>query len=235
MAARAGALAAVELDADRALERWLADRRRDRSHHRGSRTYLDEDDVDRLLALSLPASTSDRLIALQRLAQRAAYDDVVVDTAATGHTLRLLAMPETLTRIAAVLGDMLAKHRFLGESLAGVHRGDAADALVAEIGGEAQALHALLRDPTRCTFSWVLLPEPVALAETLDGVRALQAAAIVVDELVVNRLTRPSPGCALCAGRAPARRRWCAAADRAPATACASSPPPTTSRAGSPP
>jgi arsenite-transporting ATPase len=203
LATRTGTLVAVELDADRALQRWLALRRRPLRTIADRGTYLDEDDVDRLLALSLPGVDElIGLVELHRLARGGPYDDVVVDTAPTGHTLRLLAMPETLGRIAAVLADMLAKHRFLGESLAGVHRGDAADALVAEIEGEARGLHALLRDPARAAFAWVLVAEPVALAETLDGLRALDAAGIAVDEIVVNRLTRPSPGCASCAARA---------------------------------
>ena len=202
LAARRGTLHAVELDADRALERWLAARRRQLRTIADRGTYLDEDDVDRLLALSLPGVDElIGLIELHRLAARGPHDEVVVDTAPTGHTLRLLAMPETLARIAGVLGDMLAKHRFLGESLAGAHRDDAADALVAEIDAEARALHALLRDPARAAFTWVVLPEPVALAETLDGVRALDAGGIAVDEIVVNRLTRPTRGCALCARR----------------------------------
>ena len=205
LAARGGALLAVELDADRALERWLAARRRQLRTIADRGTYLDEEDVDRLLALSLPGVDElIGLIELHRLARSGPHDEVVVDTAPTGHTLRLLAMPETLARIAGVLGDMLAKHRFLGESLAGAHRGDAADALVAEIDAEARALHALLRDPGRASFTWVLLPEPVALAETVDGVCALDAAGIAVDEIVVNRLTRPAAGCALCARRAAA-------------------------------
>jgi len=203
LGARAGTLMAVELDADRALARWLAARRRPLRMVADRGTYLDEDDVDRLLALSLPGVDElIGLIELHRLARARPYDDVIVDTAPTGHTLRLLAMPETLARIAVVLGDMLAKHRFLGESLGGRHRGDAADALVAEIDEEARALHALLRDRERASFAWVTLPEPVALAETVDAVRALEQAGIAVFEIVVNRLTAPSPGCALCAARA---------------------------------
>jgi arsenite-transporting ATPase len=201
--ARKGTLTAVELDADRALERWLAARRRPLRMVADRGTYLDEEDVDRLLALSLPGVDElIGLIELHRLGRARPYDEVVIDTAPTGHTLRLLAMPETLARLAGVLGDMLAKHRFLGESLGGAHRADAADALVAEIDGEARELHALLRDRARASFTWVLLPEPVALAESLDAVRALDAAGIAVEEIVVNRVTPRSPGCALCAVRA---------------------------------
>jgi len=205
---RRGALAAVELDADRALERWLAARRRPLRTIAARGTYLDEDDVDRLLALSLPGVDElIGLVELHRLATAAASDHVVVDTAPTGHTLRLLAMPETLTRIAGVLADMLAKHRFLGESLAGAHRRDAADALVAEIEGQARALHALLRDPARCRFTWVLLPEPLALEEARDGIAALEEAGIVVDEIVVNRVTPAAGRCALCAARTAAEQQ----------------------------
>ena len=224
IATRRGVLAAVELDADRALERWLAARRRPLRTIAARGTYLDEDDVDRLLALSLPGV--DELIGLielhrlataaPRMAVRAAgrstaearpiTQDVVVDTAPTGHTLRLLAMPDTLARIAGVLADMLAKHQFLGESLAGSHRRDAADALVAEIEGHARALHALLRDPARCRFTWVLLAEPLALEETRDGIRALEEAGIIVDEIAVNRVAPAGGACELCAARAAAER-----------------------------
>lgn len=214
---RRGVLAAVELDADRALERWLAARRRPLRTIAARGTYLDEDDVDRLLALSLPGV--DELIGLIELhrlatesARRAARDGrpiahrVAVDTAPTGHTLRLLAMPDTLARIAGVLADMLAKHRFLGESLAGEHRRDAADALVAEIEGEARALRALLRDSARCRFTWILLAEPLALEEAQDGVRALEDAGICVDELLVNRVTPRDGDCGLCGARAGAEQ-----------------------------
>jgi arsenite/tail-anchored protein-transporting ATPase len=222
--ARRGTLTAVELDADRALDRWMAARRRPLRTIAERGTYLDEDDVDRLLALSMPgvdeligllelhrlANAAPREMALRAAGRSTAEASpemlVVVDTAPTGHTLRLLAMPDTLTRIASILTDMLAKHRFLGESLGGAHRSDAADALVAEIDGEARALHALLRDPARCRFTWVLLPEPLAVEEAVDGVNALDAAGITVDEIVVNRVTPPAPGCALCTARVAAER-----------------------------
>ena len=205
---RRGALGAVELDADRALERWLAARRRPLRMIAARGTYLDEDDIDRLLALSLPGVDElIGLVELHRLATASPREDVVIDTAPTGHTLRLLAMPETLARIAGVLADMLAKHQFLGESLAGAHRRDAADALVAEIEREARALHELLRDPARCRFTWVLLPEPLALEEARDGIRALEEAGIAVDEIVVNRVTPVGRRCALCSARAAAEQQ----------------------------
>jgi arsenite-transporting ATPase len=200
---RRGTLRAVELDADAALARWL-DQRRDGLATIALRgTYLDRDDVERFLSLSLPGT--DELIGLlelARLARASPVDDVVVDTAPTGHTLRLLQMPETLREIASVLDDMQAKHRFLSRSLGGRYRADSADALIAEIEQESSGILALLRDAERTTFSWVMLPEALSLEESRDGLAGLRRSGITVGEIVVNRVMPAPPGpCAFCEGR----------------------------------
>ena len=144
VAVRRGSLRAVELDADAALARWLGERRERLATIVLRGTYLDREDVERFLSLSLPGT--DELIGLlelSRLARAAPVDVVVVDTAPTGHTLRLLQMPEMLRQIASVLDDMQAKHRFLARSLGGSYRGDTADALIAEVEEEAAAILAL--------------------------------------------------------------------------------------------
>jgi arsenite-transporting ATPase len=211
---RRGALEAMELDADRALDRWIAARRRLLRTILERGTYLDEDDIDRFLRLSFPGVDElIGLVELARLARARPWDDVVVDTAPTGHTLRLLVMPATLERIAAVLDDMQAKHRFLAQSLGGAHRPDATDALIDEIATEGRSLQALLNDPDRCTFAWVLLPEPLALEEAKDGIGALDRAGISVSEIIVNRVVPPPDrACELCDGRRRAEQAAIAAA-----------------------
>lgn len=200
---RRGSLRAAELDADAALARFIRARRDQLARIFSRGTYLDDDDIERLLQLALPGV--DELIGLlelTRLAQARAYDEVVVDTAPTGHTLRLLGMPATLVRIAEVLDDMQAKHRFLAESLGGRYRPDAADALVEEIAADGRRLAGLLRDPGRCAFSWILLPETLALEEAKDALAALGTAGLTVGQVIVNRVTPPPRGrCALCEGR----------------------------------
>ncbi|PYQ46625.1 MAG: hypothetical protein DMF77_00170 [Acidobacteria bacterium] len=214
---RRGTLRAAELDADAALGRWL-DQRRDGLATIALRgTYLDREDVERFLSLSLPGT--DELIGLlelARLARASPWDDVVVDTAPTGHTLRLLQMPETLRQIASVLDDMQAKHRFLSRSLGGRYRADSADALIAEIEQESSGILALLRDAERTTFSWVMLPEALSLEESRDGLAGLQRSGISVGEIVVNRDTPAPPGpCALCEGRRRSEARVLAETARA--------------------
>ncbi len=199
--ARIGArLEAVELDAGRALRRWTRQHARKLQTIAEHGTYLDAEDIERLLKLSLPGvDEMIGLVELRRLALTASYSTVIVDTAPTGHTLRLLAMPETLRRIASIFDDMQAKHRFLAQSLGGRYRADAGDELIEEIDDEARTLIETLRDPGRTRFSWVLLPEMLALEETKDGIAALKNEGIAVMDIIVNRVTTPSrQPCAVC-------------------------------------
>ncbi len=203
-------LDAVEIDAARALERWLTRRRAslERAALRG--TWLDEEDVARLLRLSLPGIDEiAALLELYRLGQSGRYDLIVVDTAPTGHTLRMFAMPETLQGVARLFDRMQAKHRLVVEALRGRWQPDEDDAVIAGVVEEAAALSGLLRDRSRVAMIWVTLPEPMAVAETVDAARALASQGIGLAEVVVNRLVPPPPRpCRWCA----ARRRFEAAA-----------------------
>jgi arsenite-transporting ATPase len=210
---RAGTLEAVELDADRALARWLARRRATLRSIAERGTYLDEEDLERLLRLSFPGV--DELMALAEVARLVAHrrwELVVVDAAPTGHALRMLQMPETLRRIAAVLDDLHAKHRYLTDSFGRGYRAGAADRLIEELDADGRSLAALLRDPARSRFTWLLLPERLALEEARDATAALAATGIRVGDLVVNRLTPAGGRCVLCTDRRAHEARVVAAA-----------------------
>lgn len=188
-----GRLEAAEIDALAALERWFDPRRQLLGTIAERGTYLDREDVERFLNLAFPGV--DELIGLLeivRLADAGDYTHVVVDTAPTGHTLRLLEMPDTLRRIAGILENMQDKHRLIAESLGARWRRDSADLLIQELEEDAIVLRRLLTDPARASFSWVLIPEALPVEETLDGVPALERAGIGVDVLWVNRV-RPPP------------------------------------------
>ena len=214
---RSGRLAAVELDADGALRRWLSSRAEVLRAIAEGGTYLDRADVDRFLGLSVPGV--DELMGLVELVDLASagdHDEVVVDGAPTGHMLRLLEMPATLRQVAAVLDTLREKHRVLVSAMGGRRRRDAAEELIDELDERGRALALLLRDPRRAAFTWVLLPEELSRAEAADGVAALEAQAMTVVSVIVNRVTPPPPGrCPLCDGRRRAEAPVIRAAVRA--------------------
>lgn len=187
-----------------ALDRWLGERRETLREIASRGTYLDDQDVDRFLGLSLPGTDElAGLVELARLARESGADEVVVDTAPTAHTLRLLEMPALLQRFAGVLDALEERHRVLAERFGRGHVPGRADRLIEEIAGEGRELGEMLRDPERASFSWVLLPEALSVAETRDALAALDQAGIVVREVIVNRVARIAPpgSCPACAAR----------------------------------
>ena len=198
--------AAVEIDAPSALRRWLDERRQLLEDIAVQGTWLEPDDVSKLLRLSLPGVDElAALLEISRLSQSRRYDLVVVDTAPTGHTLRMLTMPETLAAIAGVFDRMREKRRVMEEALRGSWRSGPEDELIEELSGLARNLSALLRDRSRTQLSWVTIPEPMAIAETKDAVASLEASGLEVATLIVNRLT-PAP--AVRCGHCDARRAF---------------------------
>jgi len=202
-------LDAVELDAPRAFARWLREHRRALGDILEHGTWLDRADVESLLDLSLPGV--DELVGLMeiaRLSREGSYDVIVVDTAPTGHTLRLLAAPETVGVVAGVLDALQQEHRLIRDRLARVTRGpEAADRLIERLATEAGETAARLRDRRQTSFRWVTLPERLSIAESLDAMRALERAGFRVDDIIVNRALPPSRPCPLCDRRRAEERR----------------------------
>ena len=191
----------VELDAPRAFARWIARHRRAAVDVFEHGTWLDRGDIDTLLDLPIPGI--DELIGLietDRLARlgHGAYDLVVVDTAPTGHTLRLLAAPELVGRVADLLDHLQEEHRLIRTQLARVNRPEAADRLIEEIARQASQLAVRLRSRTETRFHWVTLAETLSVAESNDALATLTRRHIVVPDIVVNRVLTDEGPCPIC-------------------------------------
>ncbi|HEX9942795.1 MAG TPA: ArsA family ATPase [Thermoanaerobaculia bacterium] len=203
---RRGTLLAAELAAGPALDRWRGEHRQALREIAARGTYLDEEDVERFLGLSLPGA--EELMAWLELARLArnvggiACDEVVVDAAPTAHTLRLLATPEALRRFAEVLDRMQERHRLMAERFGGAWRPDESDALIADLMNQGREIEEALRDPGRAALFWVMLPEKLSLEETRDALAALDEAGLAVREVIVNRVLPPDgDSCPLCRER----------------------------------
>jgi arsenite-transporting ATPase len=114
----------------------------------------------------------------------------------------MLAMPETLLGLARLFDRLQAKHRVMVEALRGRWTPEEDDRVIDGMAEEASALAALLRDEARTSMSWVTLPEPMAVEETLDAAAAMSAQGIRIREVVFNRVTAAPPGpCRWCGAR----------------------------------
>ena len=164
-------------------------------------TFLDNEDISQFLGLSLPGL--DELMAffeISRWLGEGKYDCIVVDTAPTGHTLRLLAMPELIRKWLEALDTLLAKHRYMKQVLGGSYHRDELDEFLLELSGSVKQVEALLRDPVHCRFVPVMLAETLSIHETVMLLDELQQSKIPVTDIVVNRLYSEST-CTVCSDK----------------------------------
>ena len=166
-------------------------------------TWLDRADVTQLLRLTVPgADELAAVIELIRFERSPRFDRIIVDTAPTGHTLRMLTLPDGLRTLARVFDAMQRKHRIMVEALRGSWAPDQDDALIEEMDTDGRRWQALLRDRSQIRMSWVTLPEAMAVEETADAATALAHEGIPLPDVIVNRLTpAPDGRCEWCEGR----------------------------------
>ncbi|GEK80318.1 ArsA family ATPase [Agrococcus baldri] len=137
------------------------------------------------------------------------HDLIVVDTAPSGHTLRLLALPEQLTSwTESLLASRDRSERFAAAARSLVGRGDEpapADAQLRRTLIARRDRFALLRglvtDPARTAFVVVGIAERLPVAESVEVVRQLGELGIDPAAVVVNRRSPADAGALLAARR----------------------------------
>lgn len=173
-------------------------------------------------AEATPMPGADEAAALQQLLgllDDDRFDRVVIDTAPTGHTLRLLELPEALD---SLLGRILQFRERIQGTFESVNPfGDDVEGNQANLKAareRVERLRSVLQDPSRTDFRLVMVPESLSVRETSRLRDRLQGYEVPVGTLVVNRVmeapeqvTDVSPDtfvtpdledCAFC------RRRW---------------------------
>jgi len=164
-------------------------------------TFLDENDIAKFMDLSLPGM--DELMAFLEITQwieKNAYDCIIVDTAPTGHTLRLLTMPDLLHKWLEAIDTLLAKHRYMKKTMSGSYKKDEIDWFVLNLSKDIKKAEKLLKDYKKCLFVPVMLPEDLSVKETKRLVEALSRLKIPVQSIIVNKLF-PENSCILCQNR----------------------------------
>lgn len=203
-AADSGFVDGMEIDPERTIERHLAAveqtmlRMLPERQHAQAREHL---------ARARHAPGSHESAVLERIAEAAElaereYDLVVFDTAPSGHTLRLLALPGQL----AGWTDTLLRNRDRSERFSAAMRGlagrrEQAPSSEAELRRTLQrrrerfeALQHSITDADRCGFVVVFTAEALPVAETLEVVEALGGMHVNVAALIANRRSPADAG-----------------------------------------
>lgn len=190
-------------------------------------THLSEQELGRLYSQALPGlGELAALLHATALLEAGQYERLVVDTAPTSHTLRLLDMPQGLRRLINLVrgtteraaggkgkkGDKAPEKAAKGARKAAKDsakeskdsKGDKAEEVeqgpLEELVERLERLGTLLRDPARTAFHMVALPEPVPESQTRMYLNQLRERGLSATELVVNQVEERT-GCPACLGR----------------------------------
>jgi len=207
---RGARLFAYEMDASLALERFRAAHGKVLAEIAERGTLLDEDDINELLSLSLPGLDEVMsLFELSELDRERKYAHVVVDTAPSGHTSRLLRLPEVFARMVKTLDLMGDKHRYIVAHFARRKPvADEVDIFLRDLSERIAAVRNLLHDHEQTSFTLVTIPEAMAVRETERYLELLREEGVPVRDLIVNRVEEEHGACEYCRARVRSQQPW---------------------------
>ena len=191
-------LSVLEIDAQKNLLRFKTEHEDQIRKVILAGTNLDAEDVESVFALPLPGM--DEVMGLKTVVDlmgEAKFDKYVVDTAPTGHALRLLASPELLDDWIKVIAKMRWKYRYVAETFGGKYTPDEADDFLLTMKKSVKRIEGVLHSQDASEFVAVTIPEEMAILETERLITGLGRHGIKVRQLVINNVLQ-SDGCEFC-------------------------------------
>ncbi len=151
------------------------------------------DDPEEFLGGTMPGA--DEAAAMRQLLEYLddpRFDRVVVDTAPTGHTLRLLQLPEIMESMVGRVMKIRQQFQGMMDGIKGMFGGNEEDPAASpdldELQERIERLRDVLQDPERTDFRVVMVPEEMSVVESERLIDRLGEFGIPVETVVVNRV-----------------------------------------------
>ncbi len=158
-------------------------------------SYLDEQDTEQLLELSIPGI--DEVMSLKSIIdiyEENQFEKYVIDTAPTGHTLRLLSFPELLDAWVKVMAKLRWKYRVVQKTFTGKYKPDDADDLLLALKRFTHRAQNHLKDDQKTAFWVVSRPQMMVIEESIRLIQQLREAQISVQHLLINQVMQETEG-----------------------------------------
>jgi arsenite-transporting ATPase len=182
-------LFAIELDAGKVLEEFKRKYGREILNILQQGTYLADEETEEVLRLDIPGL--DELMSLKKIMDfidNSDYQHYIIDTAPSGHTLRLLMLPELLDNWIKFLASLRWKYHTMVRQFAREERIEKADELLFEMKKTVKKVRALLHNSEKTEFVVVTIAEKMAVSETEDLIRSLKQMHIPSRHIIINNI-----------------------------------------------
>ena len=182
-------LSAIEVIAEEALSVFKTENEDELKKLFATSTNLDNEDIGEILTLSLPGI--DEIMSFKAIIdfiEEGQYEKYVVDTAPTGHALRLISSPKLLDTWIKVAVRMRWKYRYIITSFSGSYKQDEVDTFLLNLKKTVKRIENLLQDKTKCNFIPVCIPEAMAISETGRLLSDLSKSGVIARQIIVNNV-----------------------------------------------
>ncbi len=182
-------LSAIEVVADEALAAFKKEHAKELKKLLETSSNFDNEDIDNMLTLSIPGI--DEIMSFKTIIdfiEEGQYDKYVVDTAPTGHALRLISSPKLLDAWIKVAAKMRWKYRYMITSFSGSYKVDDVDAFLLNLKKTVKRIENILRDDKKCEFIPVCIPESMAILETGRLLSDLKKTDIIARQIIINNV-----------------------------------------------
>ncbi|MBU3965748.1 ArsA family ATPase [Patescibacteria group bacterium] len=182
-------LFAMEIDAKKILEEFKEEYGEDILDILRQGTYLEDKEAEEMFTLDIPGL--DEVMGLKKIMdfmENEEYRLYIVDTAPTGHTLRLLTLPELLDNWIKFLASLRWKYHYIVERASGRKRIESADKFLLEMKKTVKKVRSILQDPAKTEFVVVTIAEAMGVAETEDLISILEKSRIPSRHIIINNI-----------------------------------------------
>ena len=199
---------ALEIDTESVLEDFRKEYREIIQQILDEGTYLDEQDTLRFSELPFPGL--DEFIALTKIMDfldKDDYDLYILDTAPSGHTIRLLALPNFMVKWVNVLIQMHAKREYIMKSFFGKAVKNRADEFLTKLQNDIKRVRETLMNDEKTQFVVITIAEAMGIYETKRLIKTLENYNIPVSYILFNRII-PISKCNFCKLRRKEQQKY---------------------------
>lgn len=194
-------LDAVEINTDQLMEEFKKDHGGAIQTLLNRGTLLNRQETEQAVNLTIPGV--DEFISLMKLSSLIdddKYKTIVVDTAPTGHTIRLLTMPNVVNSWAIFFSRVHGRYKNIMWRLKGTEADDDVDKFITAMTESIYKVYILITDSEKTEFIIVTIPDLMAIEETKRLYISLYSMGIKVNNMIVNNI-QSNLDCAFCKSR----------------------------------
>ncbi|CAL0329068.1 unnamed protein product [Lupinus luteus] len=151
-----------------------------------------------------PPPGADEIIAISKVMQflesqeYSMFSRIVFDTAPTGHTLRLLSLPDFLDGSIGKVMKLKAKLGSVMKSFLGKEEPSKDSSELDKLKANVAKIRDLFHDPDTTEFIIVTIPTVMAISESSRLHSSLKKEGVPVKRLIVNQVLPPTSDCKFC-------------------------------------